>query len=447
MRLLFLSVEAFNAEHTPMRQPLLAVLLFSLGCGGATADSPFHTGAPSEELGSVPRGAGTPLSCSLPDVPAGSGPSTSAPWELVQLQAATYPTAICNDGTSAVYMIRRNPNSTKWLIWLEGGGSCSDSKTCAVRWQAMGPKRMSSKHYLEQDAQGTLAFPQEGVFSINPLENPTFHDANLIKIPYCSSDVWSGERAGDPSKPVSEVGRWHFRGRAILQGVFRELMLRARLSAATDIVYAGGSAGAGGVYATVDDVGAMMPSGARFMGMPDAAFRFDHPSYDPVTGRESTAVPTTMWTVRSTAASNWGGRGDASCDATATTPDGHLHCREPAYLTTHGHIRTPLLIINSQYDHNPLSELGVELVDGMAQTESERAYVQRFSARMRELLMSTDSIHSYFADYTSNHVTANSSSTGTLTIEGVSTRDAIDAFFRRPCTSQRRVEAPIPGTP
>ena len=306
---------------------------------------------------------------------------------------------------------------------------------------------MSSTSDVQRYAKGTLTFPSRGVFSVSPAENPTFHDANLVQIPYCSSDLWSGDRAGDVSKPVTDVRRWHFRGRTILQGVLRELLLRENLSAATDVVYAGGSAGGGGVYYTVDDVGTMMPAGVRFLGMPDSGFRFDHPSYDPTTGVESTASPTEQRVFIQTATANWGGRGDASCEAAATTPDEHVSCREPARLATQGSIRTPLLIINNQYDYNPLGHLGIALVDGMARDAAERGYIQRYAARTRELLGNTDAVHSCFADYNFNHVTAQSSETGVLTITGTSLRDAIDAFYRRPCTPQRLVEAPIPGMP
>lgn len=430
-----------------MRPTVLAFVFLVIGCGDVSPDDPLSSGAHAHVMGSSPQDVEAPLSCTLPDRPVTSGPSTTAPWEFVQLSAATYPKALCNDGTSGTYMIRRNPQSTKWLIWLQGGGNCYDAETCEQRWDSSGKRLMSSTQMVTQYAQGTLEFPAGGVFSDDEAENPTFHDANLVRISYCSSDVWSGDRAGDTSFAKDDVRRWHFRGRAIIQAVFRELMQHEDLPAATDIVYGGGSAGAGGVYATVDDVGAQMPVGARFLGIPDAGFRFDHPSYDPATGLESTNVPTDQRIFIETAANNWGGRGDASCHAAATTLDEHLFCREAGSLTTHGHIRTPLLVIQNQYDHNPLGHLGVDLVDGMAQNEAERGYTERYAARTRELLASMDSLHSCFADYGALHVTSNSSATGTSIIDGTVLRDAIDAFYRQPCTPQRHIEAPIPGAP
>ena len=40
----------------------------------------------------------------------------------------------CNDGTSAGYYIRRNPNSRRWIIYLEAGWFCYDETSCEARW-------------------------------------------------------------------------------------------------------------------------------------------------------------------------------------------------------------------------------------------------------------------------------------------------------------------------
>ncbi|ADO72421.1 hypothetical protein [Stigmatella aurantiaca] len=66
---------------------------------------------------------------------------------------------------------------------------------------------------------------------------------------------------------------------------------------------------------------------------------------------------------------------------------------------------------------------------------------------MRELLAVTDPIHSCFGDYIPYHVVMNSDDTGALAINGVTARSAIDAFFRRPCSPRKLIEAPVPGAP
>ena len=40
----------------------------------------------------------------------------------------------CNDGSTAGYYIRRNPESRRWIVYLEGGWFCYDKTSCDARW-------------------------------------------------------------------------------------------------------------------------------------------------------------------------------------------------------------------------------------------------------------------------------------------------------------------------
>lgn len=44
---------------------------------------------------------------------------------------------VCNDGTAAGFYLRKNPNSKKWIVFLEGGWHCYDKKTCRARWNRL----------------------------------------------------------------------------------------------------------------------------------------------------------------------------------------------------------------------------------------------------------------------------------------------------------------------
>lgn len=46
-------------------------------------------------------------------------------------------TIVCNDGTAAGFYLRKNPNSKKWIVFLEGGWHCYDKKTCRARWNRL----------------------------------------------------------------------------------------------------------------------------------------------------------------------------------------------------------------------------------------------------------------------------------------------------------------------
>lgn len=52
----------------------------------------------------------------------------------------------CNDGTTAGYFIRSNPQSKRWLVFLEGGWHCYSQVSCHQRWIRARPL-MTSAHW------------------------------------------------------------------------------------------------------------------------------------------------------------------------------------------------------------------------------------------------------------------------------------------------------------
>lgn len=47
---------------------------------------------------------------------------------------AESPAALCNDFTRAGFFINRNSESNQWIVFLEGGGTCSDVRSCNRRF-------------------------------------------------------------------------------------------------------------------------------------------------------------------------------------------------------------------------------------------------------------------------------------------------------------------------
>lgn len=190
--------------------------------------------------------------------------------------------ALCNDFSPAGYFLLSNPNTNKWIIFLEGGGGCTSIKQCNARyisqnirqlflddngevdtvaaWNVYGemePDTVVSKlmtslwRYRTNDEwhiQGT------DLLSPNQNDNPVFHDYNHVLIPYCSSDLWLGSSRnyGNFSfsssnqfnyDPSSDTNQFTFRGISIFRGVLSDLHEYHGLNSATDIVLAGSSAG------------------------------------------------------------------------------------------------------------------------------------------------------------------------------------------------------------
>ncbi|XP_039715786.1 palmitoleoyl-protein carboxylesterase NOTUM [Pteropus medius] len=90
----------------------------------------------------------------------------------------------CNDGSPAGYYLKESKGSRRWLLFLEGGWYCFNRENCDSRYDTM--RRLMSSRDWPRTRTGT------GILSSQPEENPHWWNANMVFIPYCSSDVWSG---------------------------------------------------------------------------------------------------------------------------------------------------------------------------------------------------------------------------------------------------------------
>ena len=189
----------------------------------------------------------------------------------------------CNDGSAAGFYIRRNYQSKRWIVFLEGGWICHDSASCVARAQ-LEPHRTSSDSWPSTKAVG-------GILSPDPLENPHFHDANHVFVPYCSSDSWAGTKKKDENDNDvarnsryghSNVNSMAFQGSDIVREVIRELAEFEGLLFSEELYLAGSSAGATGVLINVDPVAQMVAqSQLKVKGIVDSGWFIDH---DPFNG-------------------------------------------------------------------------------------------------------------------------------------------------------------------
>ncbi|XP_041642123.1 carboxylesterase notum2 [Cheilinus undulatus] len=167
----------------------------------------------------------------------------------------------CNDGTTAGFYLKEFRGSRRWLLFLEGGWCCYSKETCDSRYQNI-PRLMSSSGW-PQTKRGT------GILSSNAEESPHWHNANIVFIPYCSSDVWSGTGPAPTPPPRPRQGRekerernlnateYTFMGSLIIQEVIRDLIPKG-IKQAKVIMLAGTSAGGTGVLLNIDRVASQM---------------------------------------------------------------------------------------------------------------------------------------------------------------------------------------------
>ncbi|GAB1609026.1 palmitoleoylnotum1-like,protein carboxylesterase NOTUM [Argonauta hians] len=178
-------------------------------------------------------------------------------------------TVTCNDGSPAGYYLRRSYGSFKWIIFLEDGWYCFDKHSCDTRWVTMKPY-MSSKHWPEVK-KGS------GITSWDPEENPYYYHANMVYIPYCSSDTWTGTYKANNKEDFS------FMGSLIIEEVLKDLLTHG-LANGNKLILAGSSAGGTGVLLNVDRVADNMAEwvpGIEVRGVSDSGWFLDNKQYKP----------------------------------------------------------------------------------------------------------------------------------------------------------------------
>jgi hypothetical protein len=211
--------------------------------------------------------------------------------QVIDLTLLTnYPSAVCLDGTPAGYYFRPSSSaeSTKWMLYMEGGGWCWTPETCFLRSQmpwgssSTWPRRVNASDLLVSDG------PQ----STNCSVNPTFCDFNYIFVRYCDGNSFSGFRT-EPlrysyksSNGTLMEANLFFRGKHILNSVLEDVFLSGPhsrfLAAATEFVVQGCSAGGLATYLHADDVRDWLlpraPFLEKFGSIPWSGFFLDHPN-------------------------------------------------------------------------------------------------------------------------------------------------------------------------
>lgn len=199
----------------------------------------------------------------------------------VDVNLNTFPDAICNDGSGAVFYVRRYSNEAdrnKWHIHLQGGGGCQDGQSCAERWCSAGTNFGADKMSTTFRPLPT-AIRGDGIFTQDPRNN--FASWNHVLLYYCSSDLWSGT-ARDVHLSATGPGgntiqyRIHFKGANIVDAVIkmlqrlpggqpvtyqnaeRETIAMPDLDTATHVLFSGTSAGSGGVRHHADRLGQLL---------------------------------------------------------------------------------------------------------------------------------------------------------------------------------------------
>jgi hypothetical protein len=360
--------------------------------------------------------------------------------QVVFVDNGASPSAICNDGTPAVYFLRPGFGSaaSRWNIQLEGGSVCYDQATCAARDDGLlGSSQFRGDAGSIDDRLGS------GILSADATQNPDFYDASTVLIHYCSSDYWSGHHAAVGAFSKDDPSTWSFLGRAVLQGVFADLTAKHGLGAASEILLSGTSAGALGAFLTANDIAGYVPAGARLVVLPDAGYYVDRPGFDASAPMGvSAATPTPTEQIFAAGEQLWGATGEKSC---ASSHDaGDFTCFEPELLVKSQAYPMPLFIRQSEADNIQLGDNG----DTNPKTPAGLAYALYYAGQQNAAQSQIPSPYSVFGTADTHHVLTSDTNftspaypfpdAGSLTVA-----QAVGQWYRDPCTQHLWIQ-PIP---
>ncbi|XP_064539902.1 palmitoleoyl-protein carboxylesterase NOTUM [Drosophila montana] len=318
----------------------------------------------------------------------------------------------CNDGTHAGFYLRKQPNSKKWIVFLEGGWHCFDNRSCRARWLRLRHLMTSSQWPETRDVGGILSPHAE--------ENPYWHNANHVLVPYCSSDSWSGTRTEPDTR--DRENSWRFMGALILRQVIADLIpLGLGRVAGGELLLVGSSAGGLGVMLNLDRVRDFLVNERKLQvtvrGVSDSGWFLDREPYTPSAVASSEAVRQ-GWKL-------WQGLLPEDCVKAHPTEPWRCYFGYRLYPT----LKTPLFVFQWLFDEAQMRADNV----GAPVTPQQWNYIHEMGGALRSSL---DNVSAVFAPSCIGHAVLSKRDWVNIKIDDISLPSALRCWEHS--TRQRR---------
>lgn len=180
----------------------------------------------------------------------------------------------CGDGTQSFMRVVERPQAKNLFIFLNGGGACWDKKSCGCDTKGQcdgglataGLTRPSPSGYGEWDSG-------EGWRNSADPTNPIRQGYSVVEVPYCTGDVYIGNRTANYGSTSKEINVRH-RGHHNMGITLKEIA--KRFPSPEKIVFMGCSAGGIGVTYNVHQLKEVYPTTPSYV-ISDSGLPFKAP--------------------------------------------------------------------------------------------------------------------------------------------------------------------------
>ncbi|XP_030638538.1 carboxylesterase notum2 [Chanos chanos] len=433
---------------------ILRHLMFLLLLGGISCQSNRNakqSGKPTKKVGSHSN-EGSPQA---PEDDSSAGPGTAAdhskessgsrgashntasvnkPSDDMKLHFLKNTLVTCNDGTAAGFYLKEFKGSKRWLIFLEGGWCCYNKETCDSRYKNI-PRLMSSAAW-PQTRKGS------GILSSQAEENPHWYNANIVFVPYCSSDVWSGSANKPPTKPkqAKDTVEFAFMGSLIIREVIKDLTSKG-IKQAKVVMLAGTSAGGTGVLLNIEKVSSLLEqlgADAQVRGLVDSGW-FLESKQQKVSDCPDSVSCSPVDTIKK-GLRLWNGVIPEKCR--------QQYKRGEEWQCFYGHklyssLNSPVFVVQWLFDEEQLRLENI-YVGGQSLSEQQWTYMQNLG---RELKNSFKDVTAVFAPSCLSHTLITKSNWMDFQVKGTSLSRALQCWDRSLQEANKNSKATTKGCP
>ncbi|MEO0366411.1 MAG: pectin acetylesterase-family hydrolase [Pseudomonadota bacterium] len=185
-------------------------------------------------------------------------------WQTVQLHPSTG--AICGNGSPYKFFINRVAHTSNTVLYFEGGGACFDYESCSGAAGVRGARNPDGipDNYLVLDNPAT-SLVSPFVFRLHPYSRVKTQDWNIVYVPYCTGDVYSGDRTAIYEDPTGSEPPlvYHHNGMRNTRAVLA--WLRQNLPRSGQQLVTGCSAGGAGAFVNYHPIRRDMQATRNFM--------------------------------------------------------------------------------------------------------------------------------------------------------------------------------------